>query len=70
MKLSANRPAIQAILNNERIRERLHEYVSEVRADEMERLATAITTEGDMRYMQGRISVFSELLALLTQDKR
>lgn len=70
MKLSANRPAIQAILSNERIRERLHDYVSEVRADELERLAVAVTTEGDMRYMQGRIAVFTELLALLTPDKR
>ena len=64
MRISAANSAIQAIRKSERTRADLHKHLSEVRAGELEALATA-TDHGDVRFMQGRIAALAEIIKAL-----
>lgn len=67
MRLSAKNDAIEAIRKNPRMCESLREHVAGVRQHEMEMLATAADDIGNVRFMQGRIAVLSDLMKLLDQ---
>lgn len=64
MKLGQGCEAFTAIRNNERMRASLSKHLSEVRQQEMETLAQGTDRIEDVRFMQGRISVLTELLKL------
>lgn len=65
MKLGQGCEAITAIRSNERIRSSLSSHLSDVRTNEMETLAQGTDRIEDVRFMQGRISLLTELLKLI-----
>lgn len=65
MRLSDTNEAIRTIRTNERIRTSLLAHVSAVRREEMEALAVGTDDISQVRFMQGRISILTELEKLL-----
>ena len=65
MRLSSTNEAIAAVRKNARLCDALKSHIAEVRAHELEMLATGTNTIEEVKHMQGRIAAWAELVKVL-----